>query len=149
MSINPLLGSNYRFDSDSGNIVSAQHQRIAEIIHDYNPELELMWIPPGKRDAQDTKPFVVVHRQKDGNVYPIFYVGEHEMDHRVLARIFAADMSRNDPNKILTEIEANEAAQEILKAKKYEDEMAEKRDFAKHLLQTNKNYYRHNGKVYK
>src|SRR5690606_41549331 len=102
---------------------------IAEIIQDYNPELSLMWIPPANRTDEDTKPYVVVHTQADGQQYPIFYLTEDELDHRVLGRIFAADMKKHNPNNVMAEIEAYENAQKILEAKEYEDKMAEKADF--------------------
>lgn len=147
MDVNPLLGNRFQYDSGSGSFVSAQHQRIAEILKDYNPELSLMWIPPANRGAGDTKPYVVVHKQSDGNTYPVFYLDESELDHRVLARIFAADMKRNNANP-LADLEAAEAAQKILEAKEYEDAKAEKFDFAEHVLKSKLHSYRHNGKVY-
>ena len=146
--VNPLLGSEYHYDTESGTFVSSRHMRIAEIIQDYNPELSLMWIPPANRTDEDTKPYVVVHTQSDGQQYPVFYLTEDELDHRVLGRIFAADMKKHNPNNVMAEIEAYENAQKILEAKEYEDKMAEKADFAKSLLKSNLHTYRHGGKVY-
>lgn len=145
---NSLLGTEYRFDKESGYILHAQHQRIAEIIHDYNPELELVWIPPDRRDAEDTKPFAVIHRQRDGQQYPVFFIAEDEMDHRVLGRIFAADMRKHNPNNVIREIEAYENAQRILEAKAYEEKKAEALDLAKHVLKSKLHKYRHDGKVF-
>ena len=146
---NSLLGSEYRFDKESGYILHAQHQRIAEIIKDYNPELELVWIPPDRRDPEDVKPFAVVHNQKDGSQYPVMFLSEDEMDHRVLKRIFLSDMTKARPQDVMNEIEAEEAAKRIMAAKEQEDIAAEKRDFAMSLLRSNKNWYHHNGKVYR
>ena len=145
----PLLGNNYHYDTESGSFVSDKHMRVAEILHDYNPELSLMWIPPASRSAEDTKPYVVVHTQKDGSQYPVFYLSEDELDHRVLARIFAADMKNHRPDDVLVELDAMEAAKEMMQAKEHEDELAEQREFALSLLRTPLHTYRHKGKVYR
>lgn len=149
MTINPILGNNYRYDPNSGSFVHAKHQRIAEIIHDYNPELELAWIPPANRTAEDTKPFMVIHNQSDGQRYPVFSLSEDELDERVLARLFYADMKKHKADTVMTAIEAAEAAEAIYKAKEHEDEMAEARDLATHILKSPLHTYRHGGKVYR
>lgn len=136
------------YDLENGYAINEKHRRIAEIIHDYSHELELQWIPHSDRGPEDLKPYCVVHRQADGQVYPVMYLSESEMDHRVLKRLFLADMSKARPQDVMNEIEAEEAAKEILKAKELEDKKAEARDFSLSLLKTNKNYYRHGGKVY-
>lgn len=147
--MNPLLGSSYRFDAQSGRIVNANHQRIAEIIHDYNPDLELAWIPPENRTAEDSLPFAVIHNQMDGQRYVVFYLSEADLDHRVLARIFSSDMRKNDPKAVINEIEMNEAAERILDSKKSEEAHQERLEFGKALLTSPKHTYRHKGKVYR
>ena len=37
------------WNEESGALLSAEHQRIARVIHDYDPTLELAWIPPEAR----------------------------------------------------------------------------------------------------
>lgn len=148
MTINPILGSNYRYDPGSGSFVHAKHQRIAEIIHDYNPDLELAWIPPAQRTVEDTKPFMVIHNQADGKRYPVFSLSEDELDERVLARLFFSDMRKHRPNDVMTAIEAAEAAEAIYRAKEHEDEMAEARDLAIHVLKSPLHKYKHGGKVF-
>lgn len=147
--MNPLLaGTNYRFDADSGRIVSAVHQRIAEVIHDYNPELSLMWIPPDQRTTEDSLPFAVVHTRENGIQYPLFYLKEDEVDERVLTRIFYMDMSKSSPANMLTMLNAQEAAQKIMEAKEREERIGEQREFAKTLLKSPLHTFKHKGKKY-
>lgn len=148
--LNPLLGTEYHYDTESGTFVSAKQMRIAEILHDYNPELSLMWIPPAQRSHEDIKPYVVVHTKADGSQYPVFYLSEDELDHRVLGRIFANDMKNHDgADSMMREIEAYENAKKIVEAKELEDKKAEKLDFAKSLIKSHLHTFRHGGKVYK
>lgn len=144
-----MLGTDYRFDQKAGRVLSAKHQRIAEIIHDYNPELELAWIPPENRSASDTKPFAVIHNQSDGQRYLVMTLREDEVDHRLLARIFSADMRRHNPKNVISEIEFNERAKRLYEAKKIEDEKQEKLDLAFHILKSKKHSYKHGGRVYR
>lgn len=146
---NPFaLGTNYRF-TDDGHIVSAKHQRIAEIIQDYNPELSLMWIPPDKRSEEDAKPFAVVHTKSDGSQYALFYLREEDLNEDVLAAIFYMDMSKHSPRSLELELEAQERARQIYEAKEREERMGEKREFAKFMLKTPLHTFKHNGKKYR
>lgn len=142
------LKTDYHFDPDAGMVLSVKHQRIAQVIHDYNPELRLVWIPPSERSVEDVNPFAVVHDRPNGYSYPIMFLSEDEMDHRVLARIFEADMARQGNNP-LAKIEANNAAKTILEAKEREDRQAEKKDIAVHILKSKLHKYRHGGKTYR
>lgn len=126
-----------------GEALPAKYQRIAEIIRDYNPNLELAWIPPGQRTAFDKEPFAIFHNN------PRYLVGtfsEVQMDHRIIAHLFKID---NAHRNVLSDLEAEEAAMRALHYKEMMDEFEEKEDFAKSLIKTRKHAYRHNGKVYR
>jgi ribosomal protein S28E/S33 len=110
-----------------GMMLSAEHMRIAEIIQDYDPYLELIWIPPNQRDHNDTFPFAVRHNPPGKESYIVFKLRETEVDHRVLARLFRGDNSKGD---ILSVIESEEAARRLLEMKKQKDEMEEARELA-------------------
>lgn len=138
-----LSGTRYRYDSESGYMVSTEHQQIAEIIADYDPNLRLQWIPPDKREP-GIAPFVIVHTL-DGRETLVMEVQEDELDYRVLARLFAADTRRRD---VMTELELNNAAYELLQAKKHEDEQAERREFALSVLKSPLHTYKHDGVTY-
>lgn len=146
-----LLGNNFRYDEDSGRWLSAEHQRVAEVIKDYDPNLELVWIPPeGRTEEEDRrKPFGLVHRQPDGHTYLIFTLSEAEVNHTLLARIFEADMHKHDPTRTINKIELNEQAMRLMQAKKIEEQKQEYMEFAHALLKSPLHTYRHNGKVYR
>jgi hypothetical protein len=151
--MNPFgeLKTDYHFDVDSGTIVSEKHRRIAEIIHDYNRELSLLWIPPSQRGVEDTEPpFVIVHTRADGSQYPVMWIPEEQMDEPqvVLGRLFAGDMAKGDKDRVATAIEAAERADEIYRAKIEQEKWEEKMDFMSFALNTPLHTFKHDGKVY-
>jgi|SRR5690242_20293218 len=144
--LNPLLGVEFDITPD-GHLVNANHALVAELVHDYNPGLEVCWIPPDKREPGD-KPYAIVHNMPDGSRYPVFFLDEDEMDHRVIARLAMGDMSKAANTDILKWMEAEDTARQALARRKELDAMEEARDVASHILKSGKARYRHNGKVY-
>ena len=132
-------------DPETGYFISEAHQRIAEIIKDYEPTLELVWIPPNKRNFNDTFPFAVVHHPEGRESYVVRKLKEDEVDNRLLAWLFANDQERNSPLSMLDKIDL---ANELIKAKKQEEELAAKRDVALSILKSPLNRYKHDGVVY-
>lgn len=129
-----------------GHFVSDKHMRIAEIIKDYDPDLELVWIPPENRLPEDNnKEFAVTHRLPGKNPYIVFYVSADEVDERVLARLWSAD---NGNGSVLNKIDAMNAAVEAVKLKEQMDYEEERSDLVKHILKSPRATYRHNGVVY-
>lgn len=118
-----------RFDPETGYALSADHQRIAEIIQDYDPCLELAWIPPDQRNENDRQPFAVLHRAIPGGPvdYVVFRLAENEVDHRVLARLFSGDNSKQN---VLESIESSEAAFKLLELKRELDAREERKEIA-------------------
>lgn len=149
MSGHPLLGNQYRFDEESGRFINAEHMRIAEIIHDYDPRLELAWIPPDQRDPVDVFPYVVIYNHPDGSRQAVFYLTEAELDHRVIARLFRNDTQRRGSETVWEEMQAEQLALDLLRKKKEQDELAEKWEFGIWALKTEKNQFKHNGKKYR
>lgn len=135
------------YDPESGHFVSERHQHVATILHDYNPELELRWIPPERRsDPQDREfPFAVWHAPKDKPAYLVFLVKEDEVDQRLLERVFLADQAKNDVRARLMAQNAAAEAMRLFDKAAQEEEMAE---FHSWLLKTPRSTVRHNGKVY-
>lgn len=137
----PLLGSAYVATED-GTFISVEHQQIAEIINDYDPTLALVWIPPAKREPGD-QPFAVVHSPLGQQPYVVFYADE--CDERLLARVFSSDNARQD---VLSVMDRNNQAREILNAKKRMDEAEEKKDIVRSIIKSPKHKYKHNGVTY-
>lgn len=135
----------YILDAASGHALSEQHSRIAEIIRDYNPELELAWIPPSDRTAFDAKPFAIIHNQPNGNRYVVGTFSEDQMDHRIISYLFNHDARNRD---VLSDIERENAAKELLRLKQIEDEAADRHEMGRAMIRTKQSTWRHNGKKY-
>lgn len=128
--------------AEGGYFVSEKHARIAEIISEYDPTLELAWIPPERRDPGD-KPFAVVHRPVGQPEYVVCYADD--CDERLLARVFSMDQNKTD---VWSDLEANNAAAKALQLKKSMEDMAEAHDISASILRSPKQSYRHNGVTY-
>ena len=127
---------------DSG-ALSVKHERIAEIIQDWDPNLELCYIPPEARSVFDKHPFGVRHVQGH---YMVLTVPEREVDERLIAKLIKMDTRRND---VLGQMEADEAALRLVMLKEKMEAQAEVREFAQTVLKSPKHVYRHEGKVYR
>lgn len=127
---------------EGGVLVSEKQARIAEIIRDYDPELELAYIPPDKREPGD-RAFAVVHRPLGKPAYVAFYADE--CDERLLARIFEGD---NRHNNVMRSLEAKNAAAEAIRLKKQQEEMEEAHDVAQTILRSPLTRFKHNGVVF-
>lgn len=126
--------------------LSAKHERVAEIIKDYDPDLELAYIPKQERTSFDSKPFAIVHvNPQNGYRYVVMTCREDEVDERLVARLFKHNIAEND---VIGQLEADEAAARLLEYRTKMDEVEEKKEFMRAVLTSKKNWYRHNGKVY-
>lgn len=115
------------FDPDSGRALSVEHQRIAEIIQDYDPKLRLVWILPEDRQLNEQHPFAVVHSPDNAPEYVVMRLRESEVDHRILARLWGSDDKNGN---VLTRIEAEESARRAVELKKQQDEIEEAKEMA-------------------
>ena len=130
---------------NDGHFVSEKHAYIAEIIQDFNPYLQLVWIPPENRAAEDTTPpFAVMDTTPGKKPYVVFTIKEDELDERVLARLFQGDLSNND---VLAQIEAGEKAQQVMDLKKKMEAAEERQDFIKSVVGSHKHSFRHHGRI--
>lgn len=126
--------------------LSETHERVACLLKEYNPELELQYIPEHDRTAFDSKPFRVIHNSPVKGVYIIGHFRADEVNHTLIAHIFKHDLGKN--RNFITEMEAEERAKEALLMREALDKYEEKEDFAKHLIKSRKHVYKHNGKKY-
>lgn len=130
---------------NAGGALSVKHERIAEIIRDLHPELELAYIPFDKRSAFDKHPFAVIHRPRGGQPYIVMTMPEDEVDERLIAKLIKRDTHRGFT---IDQLEAEEAAHRLVRAKIKMEEEEEKREFAQAVLKSPKHRYRHNGRTY-
>lgn len=130
---------NFYFPID-GHFVSEKQVRINEVLRDYDPNLQLQWIPPDKRSHED-KAFRVVHFP-DGQA-PYLVCTADEADERLLAQVFEADQ-RNSPNK-LSYIDNFNNALELMRAKEDQDRRQEDHELAAAVLRNRKSKFMHGG----
>jgi hypothetical protein len=94
--------------TSDGRWVSAEYARMAQIIADYDPDLELAWVPPENRELNEEYPFAVLYTDPRTHERSIaLRVKETEFDHRILARLWQAD---NKNGNVLDRREAEDAA---------------------------------------
>lgn len=134
-----LLNGNFYFPVD-GHFVSEKQVRINEILHDYDPSLQLQWIPPDKRSSQDLAFRVVCFPPGKP---PYLVLTAEEADERLLARVFEADQA-SSPNK-LNYIDNYNNALELMKAKQSQEKRMEDHELAASILRSPKSSYKHGG----
>ncbi len=122
--------------TDDGQWVNEHFHRLAEIVKDYDPYLELRWIPPGQRetDAEKKNPYCIIDTRSD---YIVMFASELDTPESILARLFTAD---NKHGSVLDRLDAENAAKEAFQLKEKMDEEEMKLDFVAWLIGTKKNY---------
>lgn len=126
-----------------GRLISVKIQRVVDAIRDYEPELDVKWIPPEARTNRQLDPaFCVVHNPVGRPSYIMFYVREEDFDERVLYRIIYNDQRNGKQN--YDEFSAWEETQKRLQHQEYLDKLEEAQDIMEHALKTKLNTYRIN-----
>ena len=122
--------------ADDGSWVNEKFAQLAEIIKDYDPYLELQWIPPGQRDEEADKknPYRIVDSRSN---YIVMHASELDTPESILARLWGADNTRGN---VLESLDAHNAAAEAFKLKSRMDEEEMKKDFATWLIGTKQNF---------
>jgi hypothetical protein len=118
--------------------ISVKQQRIGEILKDYDPKLELQWIPPGRRNEKD-EPFRVVCYPPNG--HPYLVCTAMEADERLLASVFFADSKKHGGN-LLSWLDNYNRAKEIYNAKINHERRQEKVEIAASIARTDKSSYK-------
>lgn len=126
------------FPTNDGTWISERHQRIAEIIKDYDAKLELQWIPPGRRNEND-EPFRVVCFPPNG--HPYLVCTALEADERLLATIFSADQKKRSGN-LLSWLDNYNSAKEIYNAKLNQERRQEQHEMAQAVIRNTKSSYK-------
>ena len=126
------------FPSNDGNWISEKQRRINEILQDYDPNLQLQWIPPGSRNEKD-EPFRVVCFPKNG--HPYLVCTAVEVDERLLATVFGADQKQHGGN-VMTWLDNYNRAKEIYNAKINHDNLQEAHEMSRALIRNTKSSYK-------
>lgn len=121
----------------NGHFVSQKQIRINEVLTDYDPTLQLQWIPPNERSSSDLA-FRVVCFPSGRAPYAICFA--EDADERLLAKVFEADQ-QNSPNK-LNFIENYNRALELIKLKENQEAREEDHRMAAAIIRNDKSHYR-------
>jgi hypothetical protein len=146
MTYDPLLMSvDLPVVHDNGMFINAKISRVVELIREYDPRLDVMWIPPNQRGASDPA-FAIVERLGDGRTVVAFYVqSEQEFDERVLERIILGDNTKHD---VQARVEAQNLAVRAVAEAKRREEVAAFADFARSVITSRKHTYKHDGRKF-
>lgn len=121
--------------TNDGIYLTEEQRIIAEVIHDYDPELDVVSIPEGKRVAPNLA-FAVIHEPLGKPRYIVFYA--ERCDQRMLERVFTHDNTRTN---VLHDVEIKEAAHKAVKARRWVEENAEAADIGAHAMRSPLNWY--------
>jgi hypothetical protein len=118
--------------TDDGQWVNEHFHRLAEIIKDYDPALELQWIPPGQRSEEADKkyPFRIFDSRSRSVV---MFCSERDSAEHILARLWGAD---NQHGSVLDRMDAANAAREAMRLKENMDAAEMRKDLAAFLIAT-------------
>lgn len=130
----------YALLSSDGRFHSAAIERLTELIEDYDPDLEVRWIPPDKRTDRDGPPFCIVHNPpptSNRKPYVVFYFDESVPHYEILGRIYGGDSWHHN---VLEKMEYRNKALEDLRKKEREEQRMESADMF-HFLWTNRSKF--------
>lgn len=139
------------WNSEFGAFISDAHVHLAGVLHDYNRNFELQFIPPKDRGATDTKPWRIVDNTPGVKSYVMRWLSDEEMKdtNAILAWIFEGDMSKHRPVDVFDRMQAKERADELLKLKKREEELEDISDFGDFVFGSRSPHtFKHNGQTY-
>ena len=129
-----MLTSDPVIPTEEGIFVSQKWMHLSEMLKDYNPQLELKWIPPNLRDPEDRlRCYVITHRDINGKEYVVLYASELDLPEDIMGRVFANDMKHGD---VQARMDARNTAAKLFEMKAKEEELAEKEELAAWLVQT-------------
>lgn len=130
-----------------GTWINSRVARVVEAIRDYDPMLDVRWLPRDDRFI-GCDVFQIVDTRINRVMFSV--ADEAHFDESVLARIFKADVTkaRGGPLTILEEIDMENAAVKVIEAKKRMDEAEDREDKAATILKSPLNAYTHDGYRY-
>lgn len=126
--------------TDVNEWISEKFSILAEVVQDYDPALELRWIPPANRTRDDKKPYVVVDTNTNT---PVQYASDLDIPEDILAKIIEGD---NKNGSILRKLEAQERAHQLFVMKEWLNKMDEAAEQAEFLMKSPLNWVHFNGK---
>ncbi len=145
-SLSGAMLANLPVPHEDGSFVSERVSRLVEIIREYDRNVDVRWVPPSQRAADDPA-FALVTKDTAGREYVIFYIqDESKFDAGVLERLYQMDANKH--GNILTKIETENMAVKAIQEKLYKERLEEAHDLAYSIQRSTKNYYKHDGRTY-
>lgn len=140
------------YSQEHHEFLSSNAARLAEILRDYNPYLQLQFIPTAQRDGLEA-PFRIWDDSpwKGGYTVKLLTAAEIENPQAILQWLFEGDLSKHGVGELVARAKAAEAAEQLLNLKREQDIAAERQELAAALVQggrDKKHTYRHNGKIF-
>lgn len=140
------------WDSSLGQFISANHERIAEMVTDYNLYFSLVFIPERDRTVTDTKPYAILDSSPGRRPYIVRYLSLTEMENprEIIEWVFMGDLTKHRPADVFDRIQAREAAEALVALKEKEAQLEQDADFAGFVFGSrSKNTWQHNGQTYR
>lgn len=117
-----------------GSFITERAMRIVEIIRDYDPNLDVEWVPREHRIPGDDA-IRIVDTSKSGLARMVMsFADESELGQRVLERLFLADSAKQ--GDVLAQMEARNAAEKAVELKRYLDQKEAGLDLMTHALRS-------------
>lgn len=118
------------WSSEHGEFISDTHRRFAEVLNDYNPNLSLLFIPARERKLGDRWPFAIQEQIPGRGPVIIRYLDEASMadPKQILAWLFEGDIRRHRVVDVLDRLDAEAAADQLLKQKKWVEDAEDRQD---------------------
>lgn len=113
-----FFGSGKVYSSARREFVSQSHMNLATVIHEYDPTMELTYLPEAIRHANPgQKPFIIIQANDTDAPYIVKYLDAEELDNptEVLTWLFMGDRRYNDPGAVVARMEMREKAAEALR----------------------------------
>lgn len=123
-------------------------ERVARVLADYDPAIYIRKLPESHPQFDKDRPYsVVINPGSGGEKYVLKNFAEWQIDERLIAEIIQADVT--NAGMSIDDMQAINAAHELMKIKQKEEEDAHRREVARDLakLGFTKNYARHNGRL--
>lgn len=129
--------------SEIDNWVSAEFQRLAEIVNDYDPYLFLEEIPAHVRETINDKKLcfrIVDDRTKS----VVLYADSLSNPKDILTRLWSMD---SDKGNVLNRLDAANAAEQALQLKQRMDEQEALKDLTAFIIKNTKSRWHHEGRI--
>lgn len=122
--------------------VSAEFERLAQVINDYDQYLFLEMVPVAEQHnlTDKTKVFRIVD---DRNKKIVMYADSLANPVQILERLWSMDSARGN---VMARMDAHNAAVEAMKLRERMDEMEAAKDFATFVFKNEKNTWVHEGR---